>query len=243
MRAAYDAIYRDLRDSIEKGHYKFEEFLPSETELVKRYDCAHNTVRRAISMLSDQGYVLPVHGKGVRVIYQPRDRTLLEMGGIETFAEAAQREHLKVSTTILAMGHIQVSPEFSLVSGFASGTELLHLERIRTVMGRALIHDINYFRADAVEGLSANQAAESVYEYVEDTKGIKVAIAKRQVTVERPTFVDRENLDIEGVGFLAVVTSQTFDGNGLLFEYTQSRHHPDYFSFYDTANRTHVRQR
>lgn len=237
MRAAYRAIYQDLLDGIENGTYGFEDFLPSETELVARYGCAHNTVRRAISMLAELGYVLPVHGKGVRVIYQPRDRTLFEIGDIETFAETAQRNRLKATTTILAMGHTSVSPEFSMVTGFTPGTELLHIERIRTIMGRALIHDINYFRADAVEGLTANQAAESVYEYVENVRGIKIATAKRQVTVERPTFADRENLDIGGIDFLAVVTSQTFDGNGLLFEYTQSRHHPDYFSFYSTATR------
>lgn len=237
MRAAYKAIYQDLLEDIEQGRYNFEEFLPSEAELVKRYGCAHNTVRRAISMLADLGYVLPVHGKGVRVIYQPRDRTLFEIGDIETFAETAKRNRLKASTTILTMGYVTTSREFAVVSGFAPGSKLLHLERIRTIMGLALIHDINYFRADAVEGLTANQAAESVYEYIEKQKGIGIATAKRQVTVERPTFSDRENLDIEDIDFLAVVTSQTFDANGLLLEYTQSRHHPDYFSFYDTATR------
>jgi len=40
-----------------------------------------------------------------------------------------------------------------------------------------------------------------------------------------------------GVDYLAVVTSQTFNEEGTMFEYTQSRHHPDYFCFYDTATR------
>lgn len=237
MRAAYDGIFTDLREHIEKGTYQFEDFLPSETELVAHYGCAHNTVRRALAMLAQMGYVLPVHGKGVRVIYQPLDRTLFEMGGIETFAETARRNHLNVQTRVLCMEDILVSPSFSIVSGFAEGTRLVHLDRVRVVNGHALIHDRNFFRADAVEGLTMEQAARSVYAYVENTLGLRVATAKRQITVERPTEADQCCLDIEGIDFLAVVTSQTFDGNGLLFEYTQSRHHPDYFSFYDTAPR------
>lgn len=240
MRAAYDGIFKDLRESIEKGTYEFEEFLPSETELVERYGCAHNTVRRALSMLAQLGYVLPVHGKGVRVIYQPLDRTLFEMGGIETFAETARRNHLRARTQVELMETMEVTPEFSLVSGFPVGTQLVHLERIRVVNEKALIHDRNYFRADAVEGLTKRQAEKSVYEYVEHHIGLRVATAKRHITVERPTKDDQAFMDIDGINFLAVVTSQTFDGNGLLFEYTQSRHHPDYFSFYETAPRWRV---
>jgi len=36
---------------------------------------------------------------------------------------------------------------------------------------------------------------------------------------------------------LAVVTSNTFHSDGVMFEYTQSRHQPEYFSFHDTATR------
>ena len=36
---------------------------------------------------------------------------------------------------------------------------------------------------------------------------------------------------------LAVVTGQTFNADGVMFEYTQSRYRPDYFCFQDTATR------
>ena len=38
-------------------------------------------------------------------------------------------------------------------------------------------------------------------------------------------------------GCVAVVVNQTFNATGLLFEYTQSRHQPDYFCFQDIATR------
>ena len=36
---------------------------------------------------------------------------------------------------------------------------------------------------------------------------------------------------------LAVVSSMTYNAEGVMFEYTQSRHRPDCFVFYDTAHR------
>ena len=51
------------------------------------------------------------------------------------------------------------------------------------------------------------------------------------------TQVDEKYLDLKDYNCLAVVTSQTYDDNGILFEYTQSRHRPDYFRFLDVAAR------
>ena len=36
---------------------------------------------------------------------------------------------------------------------------------------------------------------------------------------------------------LAVVTNQAFNADGILFEYTVSHYHPEYFRFQDTASR------
>ena len=37
---------------------------------------------------------------------------------------------------------------------------------------------------------------------------------------------------------LAVLSSQTYNSDGILFEYTQSRHYPGIFRFQDNAVRT-----
>ena len=42
---------------------------------------------------------------------------------------------------------------------------------------------------------------------------------------------------MDGYDCVAVVVNQTFNSDGMLFEYTQSRHQPDYFCFQDIATR------
>ena len=106
MKARYDAIYREIRDSIEQGVYPYQSFLPSEAELTAAFSCSHNTIRRALGVLREQGYVQPVHGKGVRVIYQEPERTTFTVGGIESFHEADERIRLHAQTEVVTLEQV-----------------------------------------------------------------------------------------------------------------------------------------
>ena len=240
MKARYDAIYRDIRESIENGTYPYQGFLPSEAELTATYGCSHNTLRRALGLLRDQGYVQPVHGKGVRVIYQEPERTTFTVGGIESFHEAEERIRLDAQTEVVSLEQITATPEISFRTGFEEGTELTSIVRVRRIGGEALILDVNLFRTTSVPGITEEVARGSVYEYAEKDLGVSNAMSKRAITVERATTRDRELLDLGDIDYLAVITSQTFDAQGILIECTQSRHRPDHFCFRDTAVRHRV---
>ena len=100
-----------------------------------------------------------------------------------------------------------------------------------------LILDHNYFLKEQTEGLTPEIAERSVYDYLENERGLTISTSKRTLTVERVTQVDEKYIDLKDYNCMAVITSQTFDDNGIQFEYTQSRHRPDYFMFQDVATR------
>ena len=106
--------------------------------------------------------------------------------------------------------------------------------------GEALIYDRNLFRTSSIPGITEKIACSSVYDYAERDLGVSIATSKRAITVERATRRDRELLDLGDIDYLAVITSQTFDAQGILIECTQSRHRPDHFCFRDTAVRHKV---
>ena len=66
---------------------------------------------------------------------------------------------------------------------------------------------------------------------------MKIATSNRTITMEYATTDDREALDLLDFDMLAVVENHTFNGDGVMFEVTQSRHRPDYFTFSTTAIR------
>ena len=240
VKALYDAIFRDIRDNIENGTYPYQSFLPSESQLVQAYGCSHNTLRRALALLRDQGYVQPIHGKGVRVIYQPVERASFTVGGIESFAETSARNHFAYTTEVKAFENVTADERVAAATGYAAGEKLVYVERVRRLNGVAAILDRSYFLAQQVPGLTAEIAGRSIYNYLEQELGCIVAMGKRVITVERATQHDEKLLDLEGRDYVAVMTTQAFNAQGIMFECTQSRHRPDMFCFRDTAVRSTV---
>lgn len=236
-KSKFEEIYRDLKHKVEQGDYLYSELLPSENTLVGIYDCSRNTVRRALAGLVEDGYVQSVHGKGVQVIYQPSEKNEFTVGGIETFRESAQRNQFSYTTKVVRYETLTVGSRLAEKTGFPEGTEVLWVERVRRLDGKALILDVNYFLKSVIGGLTPEIAEQSIYAYLEQELGMQIVTSKRRITVERATDWDRQCLDMDDYDCLAVVTSNTFNSDGVMFEHTQSRHHPEHFSFQNTATR------
>ena len=236
-KAKYEGIYRSIKKRIEAQDYPYQSLLPSENTLIAEYDCSRNTVRRALAELVADGYVQTMQGRGVRVIYQPVGKTTFTIGGIETFQETARRNRLHAVTKVTKFETVIADECFAAKSGFSVGDELWSIERVRYLDGKALILDVNYFLKEFVPGLTPQIAANSIYDYIENTLGMQIITSKRRITVEHATARDEKLLDMGTYGCVAVVVNQTFNSAGLLFEYTQSRHQPDYFCFQDIATR------
>ena len=236
-KSKFEEIYRDLKCKIREGEFLYSELLPSENTLIGVYDCSRNTVRRAISGLVEDGYVQAVHGKGVQVIYQPSEKTNFTVGGIESFQETAARNRMTYSTKVVVFEVLTVEEDLARESSFPAGSEVLHIRRIRSVDDKPLILDVNYFLKCVVPGLTKEIAEKSIYSYLEQELKMQIVTSKRRITVEKATPQDRELISMDSYNCLAVVTSNTFNSDGVMFEYTQSRHQPEYFSFHDTATR------
>lgn len=236
-KTKYEGIYHSIQKRIEAQDYPYQSLLPSENTLIEEYACSRNTVRRALAELVADGYVQTMQGRGVRVIYQPVGKTTFTIGGIETFQETARRNHLHAVTKVTKFEIVIADECFAAKSGFSVGDELWSIERVRYLDGKALILDVNYFLKEFVPGLTPQIAASSIYDYIENTLGMQIITSKRRITVEHATARDEKLLDMGTYGCVAVVVNQTFNSAGLLFEYTQSRHQPDYFCFQDIATR------
>lgn len=240
-KAKYDEIYAGLKRAVEVDAYPYGSLLPSENTLIGQYACSRNTIRRALAGLAEDGYIQPIHGKGVRVIYQPIERTSFTVGGIESFQESARRNRLNVVTEVIRFEVVTVDRQTAEYSGFPESTEIYDIQRVRYLDGKPLILDHNLFLKALVPGLTEEIAGRSIYAYIEQELGMQIVTSKRTITVERASAQDERLLDLGNYNCLAVVSSQTFNSDGVMFEYTQSRHRPDQFSFHDTAIRKNLR--
>ena len=217
-KAKYEGIYHSIKKRIEAQDYPYQSLLPSENTLIEEYACSRNTARRALAELVADGYVQTMQGRGVRVIYQPVGKTTFSIGGIETFQETARRNHLHAVTKVTKFETVIADECFAAKSGFSAGDELWSIERVRYLDGKALILDVNYFLKEFVPGLTPQIAANSIYDYIENTLGMQIITSKRRITVEHATARDEKLLYMDSYDCVAVVVKQTFNASGLLFE-------------------------
>ncbi len=57
MMSKYEQIYTEISNSIDNRQLKEGCKIPSETELMKQYEASRGTVRKAVDLLQERGYV------------------------------------------------------------------------------------------------------------------------------------------------------------------------------------------
>ncbi len=233
----YDHIHQVLKRRIEKGEYPAGQLLPSENTLIGQFHCSRNTLRRALSELVREGYVQSRQGLGVYNIYHPMEPVSYSMGVIESFRETAKRTGRKSGTQVILFEEVVADAKIAHFTGFREGTELFYLQRIHTVLEKPLIFNHSYFRKDCMPEFTAKIAQGSIYQYLENTLGMSIVTSKRTITVEKMNELDQKWLEMGDYNCLAVVSNQTYNSDGIQFEFTQSRHHPTIFRFQDNAVR------
>ena len=236
MKKKYDKIYSDLKKRIESEEYKYQKLIPPESALVEQYECSRNTVRRAIAQLADEGYVVSVNGKGVVVIYKQNLQ-----------GEIRQRRNIHVYGN-LGGKQKKISHKTDLLRGADCRRQNSETDNIPHRKGNLLsaaraydsgrnyIIDHNYFLKDMVRDLTPEIAERSIHEYLTDTLHETIASTRRMMTLDLATELDEKYMDLGKFGCVAVVNSYVFNADGLMFEYTQSRHKPEGFVFYEQSN-------
>lgn len=231
----YTEIYDYIKNKILNDEYKSGEKLPSENELTSLFDVSRNTVRRAINQLSFEGLVASVHGKGVFVLERQQLKFLV--GGLQSFKEASLNNNINYSTKVQCINEIIIDEKLSKKTGFSLGSKVFYIERTRNIDGEESILDINYFLKDVIKNLTIDIASNSIYDYLENNLSLKIAGAQKIVSVEEASKLDKKLLDLKGYNLVAIIKNYVYLEDGTLFEYTESRHRPDKFTFSTYAKR------
>ncbi|MGL4623365.1 MAG: trehalose operon repressor [Culicoidibacterales bacterium] len=231
----YFEIYQEIKADITTGTYPTGSKLPSEHTLCDYYQVSRNTVRRALDSLAQEGFVTSVHGKGVFVMDKPPVSLLV--GGLHSFSEASEQAHAVIQTTVPFFESLLVDSTLSQKTGFAVGTTLVHLIRIRVLDGIPAILDENYFDATLIPGMNTEIAQKSIYNYIEHTLKLKIHGAQKTIAIEPATQIDEHYLHVDTHQLMAIIKTHVYLDNGQQFEYTESRHLPERFVFQTFARR------
>ncbi|MCT3169480.1 trehalose operon repressor [Lacticaseibacillus rhamnosus] len=232
----YDAIYQDLKEKIEAEIYATGSLLPSESALQDMYQASRDTVRKALRLLKDDGFIQSQKGKGSTVIN--RQEYVFPVSGVVSYAELAAQFHLQTRTVVLT-NHFAALPakSFKDVDPTVEVKQMRLLKRVRYLENEPDIIDIDYLDPKVVPPIPESVAKDSLYAYLEGSVGLTIAYATKEITVEAATEEDQRYLKIPPSAVVVVVRSCSSLTDTTKFQYTESRHRADRFKFHDFARR------
>lgn len=235
MNNKFIRIYEDIAGRIRNGDIEAGTLLQSELDLSERYQTSRETIRKALKMLYEEGYIQKIQGKG-SIVLDIR-KIDFPVSGLVSFKELAQKMGHRAQTVVKLFEEQGIDQTLSQKTSFGLNEQVWQINRVRIVDGEHVILDKDYISQRLIPGLNQEICNDSIYEYIEQKLGLSISYAKKEIVVEEPTAEDRELLDLDGFHNVVVVRSQVYLEDTSQFQYTESRHRPDKFTFVDFARR------
>ncbi|CAM3038242.1 trehalose operon repressor [Paenibacillus sediminis] len=229
----YLTIYRDYADKIQSGQLKPQTKLPSESELMEEYGISRETVRKALNLLSQNGYIQKIKGKGSFVL--DVGRLNFPVSGLVSFKELTKTLG-KPSRTIVYETEL-IKPDHYIKQHLQCSETVWKVVRAREIEGERIILDKDYFDPNIVPMLTKEITGDSIYDYLEHELKLKISFAKKEISVEQSIDEDRKYMDLHDYLHVVVVRNYVYLEDATLFQYTESRHRLDKFRFIDFARR------
>jgi GntR family trehalose operon transcriptional repressor len=229
------SIYEEISEQIQSGRWEPNTKLPSENELVEQYQTSRETIRKALNLLSQNGYIQKVRGKGSYVL--DVSRYDFPVSGLVSFKEIAQKMGKPWKTLVYELEVIHPDNYLQKQLDLTAKDSVWKVVRAREVEQERIILDKDFFCKKVVPALTKEICEGSIYRYLEEEMGLKISFAKKEITVDEPTDEDRRYLDMQDYGHIVVVKNYVYLEDMSLFQYTESRHRPDKFRFVDFARR------
>ncbi len=225
----YYQIETILRRQILSGELPPGSPLPSEGSLGQEFNVSRITVRRALSILEDDGLILRQRGRGTFVTDKPR--------GIDTSRFSGSMEDLislgiHTEAKILEFQMVDAPEVVRQKLNLEEGAKVLRIEKVRLVEGKPFSYVINYLPEKIGEQISAaDLSLKPLLMVLEDDLGLKAdgAIQVIEATVAEPEWAHM--LDVRVGDPLLKAERTVFDAQDLPLEYVWVLYRADKYNF------------
>ncbi len=234
MAMKYEVVADDLFKKIQDGTYTPNEQLPTIEELCDLYSVSKITVKKALDRLEVGGVISRRRGSGSFV------KNVMPMRGVhgnyETSSQMpgfkSEHEALGQTVTSQVIEFQVVRPREDVAQSLAMDQDQFayHIIRVRLADGVPRAIEYTYMPIDTIPNLRLRNVEGSIYSYIEDELGLKVASAHRIIRAVLPTQDELSWLKVKANSPLLEVEQVTFLDDGTPFEYSISRH-PNGYEF------------
>ena len=114
----FNEIFLDLEQKILAKEYPPHSLLPSENQLIKIYGVSRETIRKALNLLTTEGYIQKKQGKGSIVL--DRNRFDFPISGLTSYKELQETQRIPSETIIHTLEETEVTKALNEITGWCA---------------------------------------------------------------------------------------------------------------------------
>lgn len=201
-------------------------YLDNEIAMAERLGVSRPTMRRAMEQLVDRGLVVRRRGIGTRVV-QPKVRRPLELTSLyDDLSSGGQAP----TTELLRCERVPAGPEVAARLGLDEGTEVVHLERLRSARGEPIARMTNHLPGDVVTFAETDLVGAGLYELLRRS-GVRLHSAVQTLGARAATAAEGRLLGEPKGAALLTMERETTDEQGRVVEYASHLYAASRYSF------------
>lgn len=194
---AYQRVYETLKTQIETAIYPTGTLLPPEPDLEKIFSVSRTTVRKAVSILAEEGYVQVKQGRGTSVIYGSPSEAFYKFHNVTGVQEVFTNASKPLTVHARYIDQIPANEEIAEALLIPAGTPVYRIQRSIYMDQYPLAFMENYVRQDLAPGLDQYcEELNSLYPLLEEKYGLKFYSGKEYVSAATAGFVEAKILNV-----------------------------------------------
>lgn len=211
--AKYETVFKDIVKRITNNEFIDTNKLPTENELIEYYQVSRNTIRSAINVLKERGYIYPIQGSGYYIHYIESDISFL--GG--TKGVSFDHPGNKVSTKLLEFELISCDKGLAQLMKCKTGTPIYYLKRLRFIDDEPYSIEYTYYNKDIIPYIGKEIAEDSIFRYIKDDLKLSFSFTDKYLSAEKLSLDESELLNLKENDPCFVIQDRVHLSNGQCF--------------------------
>lgn len=218
----YKQIENHIKHLIQSETLKQGELIPSEKQLSEEFNVTRMTVRSALNNLVKDGYITRQRGVGSIVL---ANKVYDNISAVRGFTEEMENKGYKVSNILVELNIVEADEELMKKLNLTEKENVWEIKRIRLANSKKISYMETYMPVKLFPNLKKSHCEGSLYNYVEELCGYKIAISEREVSSILANDELASLLDLTKPEALLYISQVCKLQNSEVFEYSHTYHY------------------
>lgn len=225
----YHQIYLILRDRILNGEYAYNDVLPSEQDLARKFGVSRITIKRALSELANEGFVSRRRGRGTVVRF--RVPSPIVRANLDGLLENLLMMGLKTEVTLLDFGHRPVTGPLAKALELEEGAPVQYAVRSRTLGDEPFSYLVTHVPAAFAKNIRPEDITSTPLLALLEHVGVKIKTARQTITATAAEPEVAAALQVPGGSPVLKITRIARDENFVPVQHIVAYYRPDRYQY------------